>query len=114
VSTSGNDSNSGNISHPWRTLQYTADTASAGSIIYIRGGTYLGFTLERPKLTFCEYPGEEVIIVGHGISINTIKVRNILGGAIQNIVQLIRAVQLLALPLPDQRPRPCRQQSPLG
>src|SRR5689334_11161937 len=33
VSTTGNDSNPGTRSAPWRTIQYAADTARAGSIV---------------------------------------------------------------------------------
>lgn len=54
-------------------------------MIYIRGGTYFGFILERPNLTFSEYPGEEAKIIGDGLSVNTIKIRNISGGIIQNL-----------------------------
>jgi len=43
VSLSGNDSGSGSSSSPWRSLQYAADSVSAGDTIIIRNGTYGGF-----------------------------------------------------------------------
>ena len=40
VATTGNDSNSGTQSAPWKTIQHAADTAHAGSTVYARAGTY--------------------------------------------------------------------------
>jgi pectin methylesterase-like acyl-CoA thioesterase len=40
VATTGNDSNSGTQSDPWKTVQHAADTARAGSTVYVRGGIY--------------------------------------------------------------------------
>jgi pectin methylesterase-like acyl-CoA thioesterase len=40
VATTGNDSNPGTEGAPWRTIQHAADTARAGSTVYVRGGVY--------------------------------------------------------------------------
>ena len=40
VSTTGNDSNPGTQTAPWRTVQHAADTVSAGSTVNVRGGVY--------------------------------------------------------------------------
>ena len=40
VSTTGNDSNPGTQTAPWRTIQHAADTARAGSTVNVRGGVY--------------------------------------------------------------------------
>ena len=40
VSTSGNDSNQGTISSPFRTIQKAASVMTAGDTCYIREGTY--------------------------------------------------------------------------
>jgi hypothetical protein len=40
VSTTGNDSNPGTQSAPWRTIQHAADTARAGSTVNVQGGVY--------------------------------------------------------------------------
>jgi Protein of unknown function (DUF1565) len=39
VATAGNDSNPGTKAAPWRTIQHAADTAHAGSTVYVRGGS---------------------------------------------------------------------------
>jgi len=51
VATSGNDSNPGTFSSPWRTLQKAVDTATAGATVFVRGGTYSGFTMRRSGTT---------------------------------------------------------------
>lgn len=40
VSPSGNDSNAGTMSAPWRTIQKAADTLEPGDTVYVRGGVY--------------------------------------------------------------------------
>ena len=40
VSTTGNDSNSGTIDSPWRTIQHAANSVQAGDTVYVRGGVY--------------------------------------------------------------------------
>jgi len=40
VSTTGNDSNSGSSTSPWRTIQKAANTVSAGATVIVTAGTY--------------------------------------------------------------------------
>jgi hypothetical protein len=47
LSPSGNDSNSGDSANPWRTLQKAANTVSAGDIVHVADGTYVGMNMTR-------------------------------------------------------------------
>ena len=47
VAMSGNDSNSGVVDEPWRTLQKAANTVSAGDTVIVEAGNYRGFNLAR-------------------------------------------------------------------
>jgi parallel beta-helix repeat protein len=64
VSTTGNDNNPGNLTHPWRTLTKAAQNAHAGNIVYFRGGVYNGQVYPTHSgnstnyITFTAYPGE--------------------------------------------------------
>jgi hypothetical protein len=68
VSPSGNDSATGTINAPWKTIQKAANTAKAGDIVYIRDGTYAervqinvsGTATKR--IIFCNYEGEQPVI----------------------------------------------------
>ncbi len=93
VSTSGSDANPGTLAAPWLTLQHAVDTAIPGSIIYVRGGTYLGFIIERSNLTVSGYPDETVVVVGDGEELNTIRVRNASGVVIRSLVVQDNALQ---------------------
>lgn len=64
VATGGSDAASGSSAHPWRTLQKAANTAPAGSTIYVRAGTYVGFTITRSGLTFANAVGAIVYVAG--------------------------------------------------
>ena len=64
VSTRGSDAGHGTFSSPWRTIQKAAAAAPAGSTVYIRGGTYAGFTVARPSLAFRQYGTESVVVNG--------------------------------------------------
>jgi parallel beta-helix repeat protein len=71
VATWGSDTNAGTLTSPWRTLQKAANAVPAGGTVYIRGGTYGGFTMTRSgttsaEITFTEYPGEVAVISGSG------------------------------------------------
>jgi hypothetical protein len=69
VATTGNDSNSGTQATPWRTIQHAADTARAGSTVYVRGGIYEELVNINASgnasdgfVTFRSYPGETAVI----------------------------------------------------
>ncbi len=69
VATTGNDSNSGTQSAPWKTIQHAADTAHAGSTVYARGGTYEELVRINVSgnpndgfITFRSYPGEIAVL----------------------------------------------------
>ncbi len=69
VSTTGDDSNSGTQSAPWRTVQHAADTVHAGSTVNVRGGVYEEFVTIKASgnatdgyITFRSYPGETAVL----------------------------------------------------
>jgi len=69
VTTTGNDSNAGTQGAPWRTIQHAADTARAGSTVYVRGGVYEELVSINTSgnasdgfITFRSYPGETAIL----------------------------------------------------
>jgi chitodextrinase len=74
VSTAGNDSNSGTLAQPWRTVRKAVQVAQAGDIVYIRAGNYLENNLMNSgegnsgiagkPITFKNYPGETPVIDG--------------------------------------------------
>lgn len=70
VAATGDDSNSGTISSPWRTIQKAADTMVKGDTCMIREGTYHETVIpknsgaEEAPVKFQAYPGEKVIISG--------------------------------------------------
>jgi|GEM_PF-784639 len=75
VSPTGNDSNSGSITQPWKTLAKAADTLTPGQTVYLRAGTYKESL--RPKnsgtadkyIIYMAYPNEAVTLDGTGLSI---------------------------------------------
>ena len=69
VATTGKDSNPGTQAAPWLTIQHAADTARAGSTIYVRGGIYEELVSIKASgdvsdgfITFRSYPGETAIL----------------------------------------------------
>jgi hypothetical protein len=69
VATTGNDSNPGTQAAPWRTVQHAADTARAGSTVYVRGGVYEELVNINASgdasdgfITLRSYPGETAVI----------------------------------------------------
>src|SRR5580658_10869844 len=69
VSTTGDDSNPGTETAPWRTIQHAADNARAGSTVNIRGGVYEELVNINASgnasdgfVTFRSYPGETAVI----------------------------------------------------
>ncbi len=75
VSTTGNDSNSGTLSSPWRTVQKAANTVGAGSTVCVRAGTYNEKVTVNVSgssgayITFQNYPGETAVLDGTGITV---------------------------------------------
>lgn len=74
VSPDGSDDNPGAQDQPWQTFQHAADSATPGSVICFRGGTYLlentismtaSGTADAP-ITFAGYPAETVVLDGQG------------------------------------------------
>ena len=68
VATNGNDSNSGTISSPWRTVGTSISKLSAGDTLYVRGGTYYeaptasrAGTAASP-IVIRSYPGETGVL----------------------------------------------------
>lgn len=70
VSTSGNDSNPGTVSSPFKTIQKGVSKLKAGDILYVRGGTYVESVYvgqsgtETQPVTISAYPGELPVIDG--------------------------------------------------
>jgi hypothetical protein len=69
VSTTGDDSNPGTQTAPWRTVQHAADTVPAGSTVNVRGGVYEELVSIKASgdatdgyITFRSYPGETAIL----------------------------------------------------
>jgi hypothetical protein len=69
VSTTGNDSNPGTQTAPWRTVQHAVDTVRAGSTVDVRGGVYEELVSIRVSgnatdgyITLRSYPGETAIL----------------------------------------------------
>ena len=69
VATSGNDSNPGTQTAPWRTVQHAADTVRAGSTVNVRGGIYEELVSVNASgnasdgfITFRSYAGETAIL----------------------------------------------------
>src|SRR5579872_3459468 len=69
VATTGKDRNPGTQSAPWRTIQHAADTARAGSTVYVRGGTYeelvrinVSGNANDGFITLRSYPGETAVL----------------------------------------------------
>lgn len=75
VSPSGNDSNPGNESQPWLTIQKAAKTMVAGDTVYIKVGTYREQVVPSNSgtagnyITYSAYQGDIVTIDGGGISL---------------------------------------------
>jgi hypothetical protein len=76
VSTTGSDSNAGDLANPFGSLQHAHDLAQAGDTIYLRGGVYRlteGINLTNDgtssnPITVANYPGETPILDGAGMS----------------------------------------------
>ena len=69
VSTTGNDSNPGTQTAPWRTIQHAADSVRAGSTVNVLGGVYEELVSINKSgnaadgfITFRSYPGETAVL----------------------------------------------------
>jgi len=69
VSTTGDDSNPGTQTAPWRTVQHAADTVRAGGTVNVRGGVYEELVVMKAPgnasdgfITFRSYPGEMAVL----------------------------------------------------
>lgn len=78
VATTGSDSNDGSLGSPWRTIQQAANSAPAGSTVSIRGGTYAEFvtinvsgSVAAGPITFQSYPGEQAVIDGSDLAVQS-------------------------------------------
>jgi len=76
VSTSGSDANAGTSPAPWLTIQHAVSTVSAGSTVYVEGGTYTGLvtfnvcgSASGGMIRVQSYPGQTAIIDGTGVTI---------------------------------------------
>jgi Right handed beta helix region len=77
VSSTGNDSNPGTLTSPWRTIQHAANTVQAGDTVYVRAGTYnesvnvgVSGSSSAGPVTFASYPGETAIVDGTGLPVS--------------------------------------------
>lgn len=77
VSPSGDDSNPGTESQPWRTIKHAAAIAGAGETVYVRNGIYEeAVSFDRsgsPQniIRFKAYPNEAPVIQGETIGVGT-------------------------------------------
>jgi hypothetical protein len=75
VAPSGDDSNPGDLDHPWKTIQHAAYTLVAGDTVYIRAGTYYERVVPQNSgssgnlIKYAAYPGEAVTIDGTGVTV---------------------------------------------
>lgn len=74
VAPGGSDSNDGSLAAPWRTIQKAANSATAGTTVFIRGGTYqekvtinVSGSATAP-IVFQSYPGEVAALDGANLS----------------------------------------------
>jgi hypothetical protein len=77
VSKTGDDSNPGTQTAPWRTIQHAADTVRAGSTVNVRGGIYEERVSIKTSgnatdgyITFRSYPGETAVLDAEHLSPN--------------------------------------------
>jgi hypothetical protein len=77
VSPSGNDLSSGSIDNPWKTIQRALNSSHPGDTVLVRGGIYnerISFPtsgLDSNYITLSQYAGEQVIVDGSNINLNS-------------------------------------------
>ena len=95
VATDGNDSNTGSIDNPWKTIDKANKTVKAGDTVFIRGGTYSGEQIypmsngtATNRITYRNYGDEQVRItdVGTAILLNNRTYITVSGSPNQNII----------------------------
>ncbi|MFI5114119.1 MAG: DUF1565 domain-containing protein [Terriglobales bacterium] len=76
VSTTGNDSNPGTMSQPWRTIQHAANSVAAGDTVSVFAGVYnehvnvpVSGNGTAGYITFQSYPGQTATVDGTGLDI---------------------------------------------
>jgi len=75
VAPGGDDSNPGDLDHPWKTIQHAANILVAGDTVYIRAGTYYERVVPQNSgdngnlIKYAAYPGEIVTIDGTGVTV---------------------------------------------
>jgi hypothetical protein len=74
VATTGNDTNTGSLASPWRTIQKAANTLAPGDAALVRGGVYheavtinVSGNATSGHVAFQNYPGETPIVDGTGL-----------------------------------------------
>ncbi len=95
VSTTGNDSNPGTISSPWRTIQHAANSVKAGDTVYVRGGMY-NESVNIPasgsaiagSITFQTFPGESAILDGTGLVPSTSSTQGLINITNQSYISI--------------------------
>jgi parallel beta-helix repeat protein len=78
IATTGDDGDNGSIGSPWATFAKAKTVLEAGDTCYVRGGTYnqaMNFAdgnsgWATQPIVYKEYPGEDVIIDGDGLSVS--------------------------------------------
>ena len=78
VSTTGNDTNAGSLSAPWRTIQHAANSVHPGDTVQVEGGVYneivtipTSGNATQGYITFESYPGQTAIVDGTGLSVGS-------------------------------------------
>ena len=78
VSTTGNDSGTGTVDNPWKTIQKAMNTVRAGDSVYVRGGTYnekitvnTSGNATDGYITLQNYPGETPVLDGSNLTISS-------------------------------------------
>lgn len=84
VSPAGNDAGAGTIDAPWRTIQHAVDRASGA--VYVRAGTYAGFTVSRSGLVISAFPGETPIVVGDPTRTAAVRFSEVSSGTLEGFV----------------------------
>jgi hypothetical protein len=69
VSASGNDTNPGTETQPWRTIQHACDEVPAHGIVEVETGVYKEAVIIRRAMTLTRAPGAAPVIDGTGLAV---------------------------------------------